>query len=389
MLEQTTKRVRLGEVFDLQMGKTPARANAAYWGGGHKWISIADIGNADLYISDTKETISDLAVQDSGIRPIPKNTLIMSFKLSIGKVAITAEEMYSNEAIMSFRDIGKCEFDLHYLFHQFKNKDWSNGTNKAVMGATLNKATLKNHEILIPPLAEQKRIAGVLDKISVMKRNAEARVQKLDLLVKSRFVEMFGDPVTNPKGWSIARIEEFADVKIGPFGSVLHKDDYIFGGHALVNPSHMFDGKIVPDESLTLSEERYSELPAYHLRRGDVVVARRGEIGRCALVECDGLFCGTGSMYIRITKNCRPDFLQRVISFPTYAAKLEFGAVGVTMKNINAGMVADSVVPLPPMEVQNEFAAFVEQVEKLKATAQRECEQVDLLYRAKLQEYFG
>ena len=159
----------------------------------------------------------------------------------------------------------------------------------------------------LPPLPEQKRIAAILDKICEMKRNAEARLQKLDLLVKARFVEMFGDPVSNPQKWDVARIEDFADVKIGPFGSVLHKEDYVVGGHALVNPSHMVDGKIIVDESLTISDDKYSELEVYHLRIGDVVVARRGEIGRCALVQREGLICGTGSMFIRIKKRCRPD----------------------------------------------------------------------------------
>ncbi len=261
-----------------------------------------------------------------------------------------------------------------------------------ITGTTVRKLTqekMRSIEIPLPPLAHQKRIAAVLDKICEMKRNVEARLQKLDLLVKARFNEMFGDPVVNPKKWPVAKIKDFADVKIGPFGSVLHKEDYIIGGHALVNPSHMENGKIVVDESLTISEEKYAELAVYHLQVGDVVIARRGEIGRCALVEEEGLFCGTGSMFVRISRGCRPDYLQRVISYPTYSAKLDFGSVGVTMKNINAGMIADSQVPLPPIETQRTFAAFVEKVEGLKATAKRELEQVDLLYRAKLQEYFG
>ena len=96
---------RLEELFDLQMGKTPSRNTPEYWDSpDYKWISISDLSKCGKYIEETKEYISEQAVQESGISLIPANTVVMSFKLSIGKTAITAEPMYSNEAIMSFRD---------------------------------------------------------------------------------------------------------------------------------------------------------------------------------------------------------------------------------------------------------------------------------------------
>ena len=206
---------------------------------------------------------------------------------------------------------------------------------------------------------------------------------------KSRFVEMFGDPVSNPKKWNVRRISEFADVRIGPFGSLLHKEDYIQGGHPLVNPSHMVDGKIVPDNDLTLSDIKYKELVAYQLRLNDVVIARRGEIGRCALVKKEGFFCGTGSMFVRIKKDCRADYLQRVISYPTFAARLEDAAVGITMKNINAGMIEDCTIPLPPPALQREFAAFVAKVDKLAFAVRKSLESAEKLYRQQLSEAFA
>ena len=192
---------------------------------------------------------------------------------------------------------------------------------------------------------------------------------------------MFGDPVENPKGWSVLPISSFAKVKIGPFGSSLHAEDYVSGGYPLVNPSHIIEEKIVPDEALTLSEKKYRELSAYHLELGDIVLGRRGEIGRCALVTQVGLFCGTGSMFVRIMKDCRPDFLQRVISHPTYKAVLEDKAVGGTMKNLNAGMIENSLVALPPLALQNEFAAFIEQLDKSKFSISRQQKMIDSCQR--------
>ncbi len=141
---------KLDELFDLQMGKTPSRNNPEYWNSeDHQWISIGDLSKCGKHIYETKEYLSDKAVVESGISLIPANTVIMSFKLSIGKTAITPEPMYSNEAIMSFRDRKVVELLPDYIYYMFSGRDWDMGTNKAVMGKTLNKATLSKIQIKV------------------------------------------------------------------------------------------------------------------------------------------------------------------------------------------------------------------------------------------------
>lgn len=101
------KKVRVSDVFDLRMGKTPSRKNWSYWhDGNHDWISIADLGSFGKYVGRTKERINDLAIAETGIKPAPANTVLMSFKLSLGKTAITTIPVYTNEAIMAFVDKG-------------------------------------------------------------------------------------------------------------------------------------------------------------------------------------------------------------------------------------------------------------------------------------------
>ena len=131
----------------------------------HKWISIADLSKTGKYISDTKEYLSEVAIEESGIRVIPANTVVMSFKLSIGKTAITAEDMYSNEAIMAFHDRHVVEILPEYIFYMFKYRNWDKGSNKAVLGKTLNKATLSEIEIDICSIDKQKEIVKILDKV--------------------------------------------------------------------------------------------------------------------------------------------------------------------------------------------------------------------------------
>ena len=180
--------VKLSDIFTLQMGKTPSRDNPDYWSGTHKWVSIADLGKAAKYICDTKENITDSAVSETGIKATPKDTVVMSFKLSIGKTAITSEDIYTNEAIMSFIDRQKYPYDIDYIYHLFNGKDWSKGTNKAVKGVTLNKATLSQISIPLPPIETQRHIAANLDKVTHLIELCNSILDRLDLLVKSRSV---------------------------------------------------------------------------------------------------------------------------------------------------------------------------------------------------------
>ena len=178
---------KLKDIFDLQMGKTPSRNNQDYWNTDeNKWISIADLSKNEKYIKETKECLSDDAVRESGIKIIPANTVVMSFKLSIGKTAITAEDMYSNEAIMAFHDKHVVELLPEYIFYMFKYKNWDEGTNKAVMGRTLNKATLAEIEIEICSIEKQRKIVEVLNKMMNVLLGRKNELQLLDNLIKAR-----------------------------------------------------------------------------------------------------------------------------------------------------------------------------------------------------------
>ena len=180
-------RIKLKDVFELQIGKTPSRNKREYWNGVYKWVSISDIGNSGKYLYSTRELITDKAIIDSGIKVIPKGTVIMSFKLSIGKTAITTEDMYTNEAIVAFIDKKKIPIDIDYLYYLCSGSNWMQGVNKAVMGLTLNKATLSEKEINIPNIEIQKKCACNLDKIDRIIDLKKQQLDQLDLLTRSLF----------------------------------------------------------------------------------------------------------------------------------------------------------------------------------------------------------
>ena len=244
-------------------------------------------------------------------------------------------------------------------------------------------------KIDIKTQGERENIVRNLACIAYLIELQKKQLQMFDILIKSRFIEMFGDPVSNPFKWDKVPLSELADIKIGPFGSLLNKDDYIENGHPLVNPSHIKDGKIVTDNKLTISDEKFGEMAAYHLKIGDVVMGRRGEMGRCAVVNEDGLLCGTGSLLIRSKGEVTADYIQKIISFPSFKKIIEDIAVGQTMPNLNVPLVSNFKIIKPPIGVQHKYYSFVHQVEKLKSEEQKKLEQTQTLFDSLMQKYFG
>lgn len=378
---------RFDEVFDLQMGKTPDRKNPEYFGGNNVWVSIRDLG--DKEIADSNEHITDLAVSNSNIRKVKKGTVIMSFKLTVGKCGIAATDLYTNEAIMAFNTKESFNINSSFLYYYLQCYHWV-GSNKAVMGITLNKATISKQYISIPPLSTQLAIVSELDKINELIRLKKEQLKDFDNLAQSLFYEMFGDPVENEKGWEVKKIGDLALVKTGPFGSMLHKEDYICDGIPLVNPVHMKDFKIVPDLDFTISKEKASELENYLLKSNDVVFARRGDIGRCAIVsEAEqGFICGTGSLFVRFSKEIESIFIMYIIRCDSFSKHLISKAKGATMLNINSNTIADLRIPLPPLSLQHLFAQRIEQIEREKSEVQKSIQDLETLLASRMQYWF-
>lgn len=360
----------LKDICTIQIGKTPSRHENDYWRDGtHAWLSIADM-NQGRYLTKTKECITDLGVNASNIKLIPKNTLVLSYKLSIGKVGITQKPMYTNEAIASLTELDS-QVDINYLYWALQHIDLLENADRAAMGKTLNKAKLSEVKIPLPLLEEQRRIASILDKADELRQKRQQAIEKLDQLLQATFIDMFGDPVSNPKGFKVAKLAEQVDlIQIGPFGTQLHQEDYIENGIPLINPSHIKNGKIIPNDKLTVSKSKHEELTQYHLRLNDVLLGRRGEMGRCAVVTEKevGWLCGTGSLFIRPNiEKINPFFLELLLSSDSIKKYLENVSQGQTMANLNKSIVGAIPLILPSIEIQNKFFIISEKIDKMKS----------------------
>ena len=250
------------EVFDLSLGRTPSRGNNLYWNGIHPWVSIADMSNVK-YISQTKEKITDKALSDTHIPIVKKGTVIMSFKLTIGKVCITDCDIYTNEAIMAFTPKPQYKILPEFLFYYLMYYKWDK-SNEVVLGCTLNKKSISQSLLSYPSsLAEQQRIVEILDaefaKIDVLRANATKSLQA----AKDLFQSALKQELQPKEGWvndTISNISENLDYKRVP----ITKKDRDCGIYPYYGASGIVDyvSEYLFDEDLLLISEDGANLVA-------------------------------------------------------------------------------------------------------------------------------
>ena len=172
-----------------------------------------------------------------------------------------------------------------------------------------------------------------------------------------------------PGDWELRKLGELATFRTGPFGSALHKSDYTSNGVPIVNPMHIIDGQIVPTQSMTITAQAATTLSEFRLKPGEVVIGRRGDMGRCAVVRSGhlGWLCGTGSMIVRPSVGLDADFLQRVLSSPSVVSAIEETSVGSTMINLNQATLSGLAIQAPQPPEQRAIATALSDVDALLA----------------------
>lgn len=275
--------------------------------------------------------------------------------------------------------------DAQWLYY-FLSRDSFRAEGEVHMGGAVGhkrvaKDFIENCAIPLPALKEQQRIVGILDEafagIATAKTNAARSLKNIGALFESQLQSLLDAPRAE---WERTTLDEATGgVFTGPFGSLLHKRDYVEGGIPLVNPAHITDSGIEPDQRKTVTQETAERLASYCLRKGDVVIGRRGEMGRCAVVTEveDGWLCGTGSFVIRSSSRCDPRFVVRLLRSERCRRELEEIAGGAVMPNLSNTDLGRFCIDLPPIETQT---AIVEQCETLDLQRR----QLECIYERKL-----
>lgn len=383
---------KLGEVCTIERGGSPRPITDYITDSedGINWIKIGDAQEGSKYITSTKEKIRPEGLKKS--RFVHKGDFILSNSMSFGRPYILKVDGCIHDGWLVIHDDNEI-FIKDYLYYILSSPImYAKFSQLAVGGVVnnLNSSLVRKVTIPLPPKSTQLAIVSELDKINELIRLKKEQLKDYDNLAQSIFYDMFGDPVENEKGWEVKKIGELAIVKTGPFGSMLHKEDYITDGIPLVNPIHMKNFKIVPDMEFTISEEKACELENYMLQNNDVVFARRGDIGRCAIVSKieHGYLCGTGSLFVRFTENIESVFIMYIVRSEPFSKHLVSKAKGATMLNINSNTIADLGIILPPLPLQHLFAQRIEQIERQKSAVQKSITDLETLLASRMQYWF-
>lgn len=266
-------------------------------------------------------------------------------------------------------------------------------------GATMKHLTKPVFDALpfyLPPYEKQCEIAEVLDKVTSLISLRKQQLAKLDELVKARFVEMFGDPINNPMKWIISKIEDITAqeknaLKAGPFGSALKKEFYVRSGYKIYGQEQVICGDASFGDYY-IDEEKYKELKNCAVQAGDILISLVGTYGK-TLIMPDNYEAGIINprlMKITLNKNkVTPIYFKYYFESNALKASMDANTHGGTMGILNLGIIRQMKIQVPPLSLQNQFAAFVERVDQQKQTVQQSLEKLELMKKALMQEYFG
>ena len=260
----------------------------------------------------------------------------------------------------------------------------------------LSAKELNKIEIPVLSLEEQRKIAETLSKVDELIAFREQQLAKLDELVKARFVEMFGDPINNPMKWIVSKIEDIAAqeknaLKAGPFGSALKKEFYVRSGYKIYGQEQVICGDASFGDYY-IDEEKYKELKNCAVQAGDILISLVGTYGK-TLIMPDNYEAGIINprlMKITLNKNkVTPIYFKYYFESNALKASMDANTHGGTMGILNLGIIRQMKIQVPPLSLQNQFAAFVEHVDEQKQTVQQSLEKLELMKKALMQEYFG
>ena len=366
---------RLDEIFSVQSGGTPSRKVSEYFAGGTiPWVKTGDFANAD--IKAVEERITEQAIRNSNAKVFPTGTILIAMYgegKTRGQIARLTFPAATNQACAALVN-DKLDSEMNQYVFNFLLGQYHDLRLESVGGnqPNLNLGTIKGWNINIAPPAEQNRIVAKVETLLARAKSSRERLGRIPAILK-RFRQAVvaaacNGRLTNDLRGAKAAVrpevslgEITADIRTGPFGTALHKADYITGGVPVINPMNLVAGKIIASPNVTIDESTFIRLREYALREGDLIIARRGEMGRCALVGPTeaGWLCGTGCAILRLKPEARPAFVELVISSPITRAFLGEASVGTTMDNLNQKALRSMPIFLPELAEQDEIVQRV------------------------------
>ena len=360
--------VKLEEICTIVSGGTPSRSKPNYWNNGNiPWIKIKDMKSK--YIDSAEEFITEEGLNNSSTKMLKRDTILYSIFATLGEVGILKIDACTNQAIagLSLKEDSNILKEYLYYYLKSKKKDVNN-LGRGVAQNNINLSLLRKFKIPVIPLRQQKKIIEVLDNVSSTINNYERELALLDELVKARFVEMFGDPVTNDMLWNTDVLKDIC-TKIGsgstPRGG---KESYINEGISLIRSMNVHNAYFEYKDLAHITLDQAEKLNNVVVEHDDLLFNITGaSVARCCVVPSDVLPARVNQhvCILRCREKINPIFLQGLLVNENYQGKLlQIAKSGATREAINKQQLESLEIMIPPLEFQNQFASFVQEIDK-------------------------
>lgn len=353
---------RLGDICEIVTGATPKTNIKEFWDGDINWITPAELTEDTYIINESLRKITTEGVEKTGLKSFPKGTVILSSRAPIGKVAIAGCEMYCNQGFKNL--ICSKQINNRFLYWYLKgHKEYLNSLGRGATFKEISKAIVENIEICLPTLEKQEKYADILEQCNGIIQIKKGQLRKLDTLVKSRFVELFGNPISNSYGLPEATLPE-----LGEFGRGVSK-------HRPRNDPRLLDGEYPliqtgdianTDLYITLYNSTYSELGLQQSKmwnKGTLCITIAANIAKTAILRFDACFPDS---VVGFNANERTNNIFIHYWFSFFQSILESQAPESAQKNINLKILSELKVIVPKKEKQDEFVEFINQLDKSK-----------------------
>lgn len=378
--------VKLGDICDIKSGGTPSRSNANYWNNGNiPWIKISDFN--DTYIENTEEFITKEGLDNSSAKMIKKGSILFTIFATLGEVAILNIDATTNQAIASLTITDESVKQKYLYYFLCSLKDFVNGIGRGVAQNNINLKILKNISVPIPSSDKQNKIIKILDNVNCAIDCKKQQLLKLDELVKSRFIEMFGDPVINSKNWSRVKLGKRCDIITGNTPSRSKLENY--GTYIEWVKSDNINTSFT---YLTEAEEYLSKIGFQKCRFVDTesilmtcIAGSINCIGNVAIANRRVAFNQQINAIVPKNDNALYIYWLMILSRPAIHRTINMALKGILSK----GQLSKIEFPFPPMELQEQFSNFAKQIDKSKLAIEKSIEKLEILKKSLMQEYFG
>ncbi|MFH1807990.1 MAG: restriction endonuclease subunit S [Pseudomonadota bacterium] len=376
------RQVVLGDVADIKIGGTPSRSEPRYWDAAkttsNRWAAISDLKGK--YLVDTAEYVSDLGVENSSVKLVPEGTVVMSFKLSIGRAAIVSQPLYTNEAIAAFYTNG--EIDNEFLYYALPNTALEDAADVAVKGKTLNKAKLKEILLLLPTKGEQRKIAAILSSVDDAIARTQAVIDQVQTVKKGLMQELLtrGLPGRHtrfkkteigvvPEGWEVVGVGDIAAQQKyscvgGPFGSSLTSSHYVADGVPVIRGGNLTAGRWLSEVGFAyVDSKKADELSRNLAYPGDIIFTQRGTLGQVCRINPNSahqrFVVSQSQMKLAVNTNLfDPDFVATYFLSELGQQQIHAATVGTGVPHINLSMLKGFKIPKPDVSEQQAISAI-------------------------------